>query len=119
MESHVQVCGWEVTVYVNVASKVAPFHVQTDFLRSTSVAQPQYHKYPCRYNRHAHLPLGAATRRKPATGSMSNIWDWASHAAICLLWVLAFRDFLFAVLHPCSILDLRDDPSPSRRTTRG
>jgi len=84
-----------------------------------SVAQPQYHKYPCRYNRHAHLPLGAATRRKPATGSMSNIWDWASHAAICLLWVLAFRDFLFAVLHLCSILDLRDDPSPSRRTTRG
>jgi len=36
MESHVQVCGWEVTVYVNVASKVAPFHVQTDFLRSTA-----------------------------------------------------------------------------------
>jgi hypothetical protein len=28
-------CGWKVTVYANVAAKVAPFYVRMDFLRST------------------------------------------------------------------------------------
>jgi hypothetical protein len=76
------------------------------------VAQPQYDKYPCRYNRHAYPSLRAASRRKPATGSKWNIWDWASRAAIRLLCVLAFRDSLFTeVLCHCSIPNLEDDPA--------
>ena len=36
----VQVCGWEVIVYVSVARKsCASFHVRTDFLRSTADGQ--------------------------------------------------------------------------------
>lgn len=36
MESHDQVRGWDVTVYVIIVWKVAPLCVHTDFLRSTT-----------------------------------------------------------------------------------